>query len=106
MSHTSPHLVLPYERVYHILLKLFNALLNYGFSKDQNKNFKSLKNSLNKDGICSVGEGLNTGILEAILSALSPEPRTPVSPPITLVHSVFPLPEPRFLKAEMTQDYH
>ena len=41
------------------------------------------------------GEWLNTGILVAVPSVLSPKPPTPNSPPATLVHSALPLPEPR-----------
>ena len=48
-----------------------------------------------KGDICSVGEGLSTETLAALLSALSPEPQLPVSPHETLVCSIIPLLEPR-----------
>ena len=48
-----------------------------------------------EDGICVVGDGLNTGTLAVVPSALSPEPHTPVSPHLTLVHSILSLLEPQ-----------
>ena len=44
-----------------------------------------------KDGVCRMGEGLSTGVLAAVPSALTSEPQTPVYPHTTVVHSAFPL---------------
>ena len=54
-----------------------------------------------KGGVCCVGEGLSTGILAALLSALSPDPQTPDSPYVTLVCSALPVPEPRVSGCEI-----
>lgn len=47
-----------------------------------------------KNGICVVGEGLNTGTLMVVPSDLSPESHNPVSPYLTLVYSILSPLEP------------
>ena len=56
-----------------------------------------------KDGVCDVGEGLSTGILVVVPSALSPDPQTPDSAHVTLVCPVLSLLEPRVSGCE--QDF-
>ena len=48
-----------------------------------------------KGGICCLVEGLSPGNVAAIPSYLSPDPQTQISPHMTLIHSFFPLLEPR-----------
>ena len=55
----------------------------------------------NKDDIYRMGEQLNTGILAAVPSGLSPEPPTPDSTHTTIVHSILSLLEHRVSDCEI-----
>ena len=55
---------------------------------------------LKKDSVCGVGGEVSTGTTAAVLSALSLESQTPVSPHTTLVHSTLPPSEPRVSACE------